>query len=303
MTAKSVPVTLVTSPVTIPIASMALDHDGLAALTEWVGQYRPECLPDEEGGPVWKHLFPHDCEGVSDNELLVELAGRNCYHSYGLKAGRKTNADYIAHSQSGTVPHRSIMYHAKMTFFLAGISRRVSHELIRHYVGSDRQEEGSPSMESTRYTRHPGHFVVPPRMLEGGTEAIELFRQAMQTAYDQYLQYITQEEESHRVKNGSLPKGLDRKQIYEAAAGILPSQAATSLLWTANPVALSKMFEERTDSTSDAEFQRFARQWRALCLNRWRNLFNVPVQGDATEAHAQTSVVVLTPRAGQTQHG
>ena len=270
---ESNPVRLVYEPVVIPLAQMDLIEDGLAELCSWVGDYRPECLPDEEGGPAWKNLFPHDCEGVSDNELLVELAGRNCYHSYGLKAGRKTNADYIAHSQSGAVPHRSIMYHAKMTFFLAGISRRVSHELIRHYVGSDREEEGSPSMESTRYTRHPGHFVVPPRMVNRPLE-VEEFRDAMQTSYDAYLRYIRGAEERHTARHGTPPKGLDRKQIYEAAAGILPMQATTSLFWTTNPVALAKLFLERMDVTSDAEFQRFAARWQMLSVKRWPNLFH-----------------------------
>ena len=40
---------------------------------------------------------------------------------------RKSNADYIAHTQQGDVPHASILYHAKMSFFIAGVSRRVSH--------------------------------------------------------------------------------------------------------------------------------------------------------------------------------
>lgn len=238
---------------------------------------------------VNKHGVTHDwwdetteedvyCVTVPNRTLLVRrdrkvVVCANCYHSYGAKAGRKTNADYIAHSQSGTVPHRSIMYHAKMTFFLAGISRRVSHELIRHYVGSDREEEGSPSMESTRYTRHPGHFVVPPRMVNRPME-VEEFRDAMQTSYDAYLRYIRKAEERHTDKHGTPPKGLDRKQIYEAAAGILPMQATTSLFWTTNPVALAKLFLERMDVTSDAEFQRFAAKWQVLSVKGWPNLFH-----------------------------
>lgn len=40
----------------------------------------------------------------------------------------------------------SILYHAKMTFFFAGVSRKFSHQFIRNYVGSDRTEEGSPCL-------------------------------------------------------------------------------------------------------------------------------------------------------------
>lgn len=270
------PVTPLFQPVVIPLAEMTLIPQGLDGLVKWVEGYRPECLPGEDA--CGEDLFPHD--GTEDgrpltsNELLVELAGRNCYHSYGAKAGKKSNADYIAHTQSGTVPHRSIMYHAKMTFFVAGISRRVSHELIRHYVGADRSEEGSPSMESTRYTHHPGHFVVPPKMVDD-SRVVEQFMASMSSAYTAYHDYIERETEAYRVSSGGEPRGLARKRIYEAAAGMLPSQAATSLVWTANPVSLAKMFAERTDESADAEFARLATVWRALCVSRWPNLFPV----------------------------
>jgi thymidylate synthase (FAD) len=269
------PITTLFQPTVILLAEMSLVPQGLDDLVEWVGDYRPECLPGES--PAGMDLFPHggarDDGGVlTGNELLVELAGRNCYMSYGAKAGKKSNADYIAHTQSGSVPHRSIMYHAKMTFFIAGISRRVSHELIRHYVGADRSEEGSPSMESTRYTHHPGHFVVPPKMAEDG-RAVERFKASMSSAYTAYHDYIEREVEAYRAASGEEPKGLSRKRIYEAAAGLLPMQAATSLVWTANPVSLAKMFAERTDESSDAEFRRLALQWQKLCAARWPNLF------------------------------
>ena len=271
------PVTILFQPVVIPLAEMTILPQGLDDLVEWVGDYRPECLPGEN--PTGTDLFPHDgTEGgrsLTGNELLVELAGRNCYHSYGAKAGKKSNRDYIAHTQSGTVPHRSIMYHAKMTFLVAGISRRVSHELIRHYVGADRSEEGSPSQESTRYTHHPGHFVVPPKMALDG-QAVEQFMAAMASAYTEYRDYIDREVEAYRAASGEEPKGLTRKRIYEAAAGLLPMQAATSLVWTTNPVALAKMFAERTDETADAEFRRLALRWQRLCVARWPNLFPSP---------------------------
>ena len=227
----------------------------------------------------WEETSDEDvyCVTVPNRTLLVRrdrkvVVCANCYHSYGAKAGKKSNADYIAHTQSGTVPHRSIMYHAKMTFFVAGISRRVSHELIRHYVGADRSEEGSPSQESTRYTHHPGQFVVPPKMASDG-KAVEQFMAAMTTAYTEYHDYIDREVEAYRAASGEEPKGLTRKRIYEAAAGLLPMQAATSLVWTTNPVALSKMFAERTDESADAEFQRLALRWQKLCVARWPNLF------------------------------
>jgi thymidylate synthase (FAD) len=277
---------LITEPTVIVLADMRLDTSGMNELLDWVQDYRPECVPDELPADEYHRamsLFPHHGRQeapnqyaaagreITNNELLVELAGRECYHSYGLKAGRKSNAEYIAHTQSGSIPHASIMYHAKMTFFLAGISRRVSHELIRHYVGADRSEEGSPSQESTRYTFHPGHFAVPPYVVEN--DRTDVFRVVMQQAYDCYLAFVESEVAIYEAHHGSKPTGLDRKRIYEAAAGLLPMQACTSLVWTTNPMALAKLFRERCDISADREFSRFAVKWRAIAEARWPNLF------------------------------
>ncbi len=281
-------VKLIRSPSIFAIGEMTLIPDGLNEMLEWVREYRPECVPeDPEDLPKDTNdralaLFPHGGVEVdqerqlTDNELLVELGGRSCYHSYGLKAGRKSNAEYIERMlfpEGGVLPHASVAYHAKMSFFVAGISRRVSHELIRHYVGADRTEEGSPSQESTRYTFHPGHFVVPPRVSEAGEEAVERFRTAMEIAYEAYLRFIESETEAYRETRGSDPKMIDRKRIYEAAAGLLPMQATTSLVWTANPVSLAKMFRERANAAADLEFQNLAYAWQELCRERWPNLF------------------------------
>lgn len=212
---------------------------------------------------------------LSDNELLVELAGRKCYDSFGLKAGRKSNAEYIVHTQEMDPPHASITYHAKMTFFIAGVSRRVSHELIRNYVGSDREEEGSPSQESTRYVEHAGRYITHPRDLES-SRALSEFELDMRSNYRSYLRYIEQETLRHKEEFGKLPTGMDRKRIFEAASARLSHACETSWIWTTNPMALQKLIKERAGEAADLEFQRLARRWARVCMEAWPNLFPQP---------------------------
>jgi len=274
-------ITLVTEPTVIPIAEMNLIPEGLNSMMDWVADYRPECLPEKTLFDKDKRamaLFPHhgaeNSRSLTGNELLVELAGRSCYHSYGAKAGRKSNAEYVGRMlfpEAGTMPHGSVAYHAKMSFFIAGVSRRLSHELIRHYVGSDRNEEGSPSQESTRYTEHPGYFVVHPYL--NSKETREEFFVSMARSYFDYRDFLGREVSRYKYLHGSEPHGKSRKRIYEAAAGLLPMQAATSFVWTSNPAALTKLFKERTDEAADAEFQQLAGKWQAVCRERWPNLF------------------------------
>jgi len=285
-----VEVRLVTEPTVLVLAEMRLDVAGMNHLLDWVQDYRPECVPDDlptDADDRARALFPHDGHAdrlvggdpsrrITDNELLVEMAGRACYQSWGLKAGRKSNAEYIARmlfpEDASMLPHASVAYHAKMSFFIAGVSRRVSHELIRHYVGADRSEEGSPSQESTRYTFHPGHFAVPPYVAPGSRE-LRLFEDAMHKAYGKYIDFIHDQEGTFSAKHDKPPTGIERKRIYEAAAGLLPMQACTSLVWTTNPMALGKLFKERCSEAADAEFRRLAVKWRDVATERWPNLF------------------------------
>lgn len=275
-------VRLVEEPTVIVMADMRMRSTGVEQLVEWLKGYDPDCLdmPQADAGA---QIFPHNmmepgADGklrlLTDNELYVELAGRGCYRSYGAKAGRKDNAGYISNlfGEPGKIPHASVLYHAKMSFFFAGISRRVSHELIRHYVGADRDEEGSPSQESTRFTHHPGWFSLHPRDVESQEERLT-FERDMQTAYDQYLEYLNRQIKDYADHHGGPPKAMDRKRIYESAAQRLPGAACTSFYWTSNPEALSKLFRERCDYAADLEIQRFARKLQQLCYREWPNLF------------------------------
>lgn len=248
---------IVETPLVCCVAETKINAEGLPPVVGWVKQNAPSCGV-EDANDLWPHM-----DKVRDVELLVELAGRKCYNSFGKKAGRKSNKEYIAHTQSGDIPHASILYHAKMTFFVANISRRLSHELVRHYVGADRCFEGSPSQESTRYTEFNGTYVRHPSWSKGQMSKITQLLVENFKAYRGYL----------LANKAQDKRGLERKRVYEAAAGLLNQQATTSLLWTSNPVALAKMFRERSHEAADLEFQRLARDWKALCVARWPNLF------------------------------
>jgi thymidylate synthase (FAD) len=274
------PVRFLTGDPTIEvIAEMGLIPTGVNAMAQWVSRRRPECLPD--GFSVmpedekFRSLFPHNMHGCSSNELLVELAGRKCYDSFGLKAGRKSNAEYIANTQSGDVPHASILYHAKMTFFIAGVSRRVSQEMMRNYVGADRDQEGAPSQESTRFTHHYGTYVAHPTVLDNPVE-FEFWKSDIELAHARYVSYVNRQFESFKIKTGSDPKGMDRKRIYESAIGRLPWEFETSFVWTTNPAAIAKFCRERDNESADREMQRFAKAWKKLCVSRWPALFQQP---------------------------
>jgi thymidylate synthase (FAD) len=283
-------------PTVVIIGSMQIHWYGVKDMANWIYCHRPECLPDEYDG-IPSQLFPHNLRRtdddtinnslITDNELLVELAGRKCYDSFGLKAGRKSNAEYIANTQSGEIPHASILYHAKISFFFAGISRRVSHEIIRNYVGADRDEEGAPSQESTRFTHHYGFFIEPPKYAKDSNEFTyatgehcrnmrKRFELSMQSSYNNYLEAVKEECDAFESVNGKPPTSIDKKRIYEAASSFLPHQAETSFIWTTNPAAISKLVRERDNQAADLEIQRFAKTLKKVAVTAFPNLFPQP---------------------------
>lgn len=265
-------------PVVDCIAETSINEDSGSSLIEWVRDRHPECGLDEQS--TIHSLFPRPVLFSNDsfNELIAELAGRTCYASFANKAGRKTNEEYLNHAIGGKIKHLSIAYHAKMTFFIAGISRRLSHELIRHYVGADRTEECSPSQESTRFVEHHGAFVMPPKFI-GDMDLEQKFTRDVESGYYKYLDMVNFLTESYKSLHGVDPKGLERKRIFEACSGILPQQAETSFVLTFNPVSLSKLIRERSDESADLEFRRLAGVLKKISIERWPNLMK-PLLGE-----------------------
>src|SRR6185369_3263806 len=117
----------------------------------------------------------------------------------------------------GRIPHRSTGYHAKFSFFFAEVSRRVSHELIRNYVGADRDEEGNPSQESTRFTHHPGIYIAHPAILDDEDE-MERFTDRCNRNYTEYQETISRKVKKYKDKFNKEPVGIDKKRIYESSA-------------------------------------------------------------------------------------
>jgi thymidylate synthase (FAD) len=71
---------------------------------------------------------------LPDSSQLCKIAGQTCYMSFGVKRTRNENAAaYIERLTSAG--HGSVLEHSSFSFLLYGISRSVTHELVRHRAG------------------------------------------------------------------------------------------------------------------------------------------------------------------------
>src|SRR5271156_5636198 len=83
-----------------------------------------------------RFLQDHGVAWETDTEVagehLSEVAGRLCYMSFAKPrpGGNKTYLDHILQ-----VGHGSVLEHAAWNFVFTGVSRSLTHELVRHRAG------------------------------------------------------------------------------------------------------------------------------------------------------------------------
>src|SRR6478672_10606579 len=99
----------------------------------------------------------------TDGERLAEFAGRLCYMSQANPANRQTR-EYLGNIKKQG--HGSVLEHANYSLLLEGVSRSLTHELVRHRAGF------AYSQLSQRYVdESEASFVVPPAVI--GDEPLE----------------------------------------------------------------------------------------------------------------------------------
>jgi thymidylate synthase (FAD) len=187
--------------------------------------------PEWEGHPEWKVD-----NAAEDGELLIEFAGRTCYQSYPNSAGR-TNKEYIQQQLIGH-GHGSVLEHASATFFITGVSRAFTHELIRH-------RHLSFSELSQRYVDiEESPAIVPPAFAgdEDNIELIDTFAGIARGYYRQLVASVTD-------------KGLPRKQAREAARCVMPNCTETRIVVTGNFRAWRGVLDQRATKWADAEMR------------------------------------------------
>ncbi|WP_199253479.1 FAD-dependent thymidylate synthase [Mycolicibacterium mengxianglii] len=184
---------------------------------------------------------------VDGGPALVEFAGRACYQSWSKPNPKTaTNAGYLQHIID--VGHFSVLEHASVSFYITGISRSCTHELIRH-------RHFSYSQLSQRYVpEHESQVVVPPG-IEDDPELQQLFLDAADASRKAYAELLTRLED----KLADVPNAtLRRKQARQAARAVLPNATETRIVVTGNYRAWRHFIAMRASEHADVEIRRLA---------------------------------------------
>ncbi|MFQ5873921.1 MAG: FAD-dependent thymidylate synthase, partial [Dehalococcoidia bacterium] len=125
---------------------------------------------EDEGLP----LVPDSIRaGEDESAAIIEISARLCYMSFGR--GRRDITAFIDNLLSSR--DGSVFEHVNYGFVFTGVSRSLTHELVRHRAGF------AYSQRSQRYVDEANaSFVVPPalaRDIGGAEEATSVLKKAL----------------------------------------------------------------------------------------------------------------------------
>lgn len=198
-------------------------------------------LPEELGTPAANQLLG------PDGQKLIETAGRTCYDSFGKGRGSDEYAQHIL-----DVNHGSVEEHAQYSFFITGVSRGLTHELVRHRVGI------AISQRSTRYVDEDSSpWIKHPLFEQFLRETEDLLDENWHRAEEvcrQVYRDMVKKLEPWLIKKG-VDKFTARKQARGAARGVLGNALETELIWSANVRTLRHVISMRASPAADAEIR------------------------------------------------
>lgn len=201
---------------------------------------------------------------TKDAERLCAAAAHSCYSSDPaseiLEGVEEAKAGGFIDKVVG-MGHHSVIEHASYTFSLEGVSRSLTHQLVRHRIASY-------SQQSQRYVSLLEPDYVTPGSIQSDPLANRIYEEAMQKAWEAYQQLVTM-----------VP--------VEDARYVLPNACATNIVVTMNARELWHFFTLRTCRRAQHEIRTAAelmlREVRRVSPSIFRDAGPACVRGKCPE--------------------
>ncbi len=244
-------------PRVIKLAETKVDNEGVRRLLE------------ELGGNALNWLSERSKTWPSESEMLIEVAGRTCYESFGtginpnITKVRNEPGEYFRNILSKG--DGSILEHATVTFALVWVSRVLTHELVRHRVGT------AYSQESLRYVRIQEIRMPEWKSSVDPQKLSEEIEQRMTSAVKEL------ESEYHRIVdhvNWDTLSFDEKKGITSAIRRMLPQGLATVIVFTANHRTLRWLIEMRTAPGAEFEIRTIFGKIAEICLRDYPLIYS-----------------------------
>lgn len=216
-------------------------------------------------------------DAANDLTLIPEIAGRVCYLSF-RRPRPGGNKKYIEHILE--VKHFSVIEHVSWTLGITGVSRSLTHELVRHRVGT------SYSQQSQRYVDESNCALIEPEIIKNSSDLHSVFDRATKVATSAYKILVEELEKKICPKDASIEeRTAARKAARQAARSVLPNATQTRLVWTVNARAARHFLLLRANAHAEQEIRRFANLLYGVLVQEAPELFDdfkLKTLGDGT---------------------
>ncbi len=172
-------------------------------------------------------------------DAICAAAGKSCYSD-------KSSQDLLDSGDPAKVlgkivgmGHHSVIEHASFTFSVEGVSRSLTHQLVRHRVASF-------SQQSQRYVSLNEPTFVTPHTVEQDEECLRVYNDTMRTIWEAYNK-------------------LAEKIPPEDARYVLPNGCTTNITITMNARELLHFFRLRCCNRAQWEIREMADEMLRLC--------------------------------------
>lgn len=193
-------------------------------------------------------------EYTPNPEKIVAAAAKLCYSSTSveeiLEDLNENNTEKFL-SMLSTYGHESPVEHVAFTFAVEGVSRSLTHQLVRHRIASY-------SQQSQRYVKLNQFEYVIPTEIEGDPKAKEIFENAMrksQESYDSLVEIL----KSKYLVDGMNALAAEKKAI-EDARYVFPNACETKIIVTMNVRSLLNFFRHRCCNRAQWEIRGLAEE-------------------------------------------
>ena len=178
-------------------------------------------------------------------ERAVATAARLCYAPVGGRELMESLTDEKIRKVLTTIMasgHFSTLEHASYTFAVEGVSRALTHQLVRHRLASYNQQ----SQRYVKFKEEPP--IVRPASVDTNPEAAQAFDEAIEACWQAY----------DKLVQAGVPA--------EDARYILPNACETKIVVTMNIRELMHFFSNRCCNRTQWEIRELA--WKMLELVR-----------------------------------
>lgn len=180
-------------------------------------------------------------------EAICAAAGKSCYsEKSSMELVDAPNPDKVLGKIVG-MGHHSVIEHAVFTFSVEGVSRSLTHQLVRHRVASF-------SQQSQRYVSMNKPTYVVPKTIEADPELKEEFDRIMDEIWKSYNK-------------------LAEKIPPEDARYVLPNACTTNITITMNARELIHFFSLRCCNRAQWEIRELADEMLRLCKEVYPVIF------------------------------